>query len=225
MTRINHERANLRARVASEMHDDALDHSVGQSTGGRPGGFGTKRKKTKTSSTPADRGEFRIIKDLRAENTRLRDDYAKLERKYAKLDNRLRVVENDMQTVKNNIIKLFASRIAASTSSSPNRRKARIDLHRAGQPHAARDDQEARDAPAQRPLAARRLLGFQLVAGPGTDQVEPQRLDEARVASTAVYGSLGSRHGDRLGTLHQAKPRALPGQLAALLSGRLERRG
>ena len=53
---------------------------------------------------------------------------------------------------------------------------------------------EARHVPVRGALAARQLLSIQLVAGPGTDQVEPQRLDEA----------LRESHGDRRGTGSQA---------------------
>ena len=64
-------------------------------------------------------------------------------------------------------------------------------------------DEEAGDVPVRRALAARQLLGRQLMAGPGTDQIEPQCLDEARADLTGIGGNvLGSWHGNRSGTLH-----------------------
>ena len=64
-------------------------------------------------------------------------------------------------------------------------------------------DEEAGDVPVRRALAARQLLGLQLMAGPGTDQVEPQCLDEARADLTGIGGNvLGSRHENQSGTLH-----------------------
>ena len=51
-------------------------------------------------------------------------------------------------------------------------------------------------------LAARQLLSIQLVAGPGTDQVEPQRLDEALANRTGIGGELGRRHPNQSDTLH-----------------------
>ena len=47
-----------------------------------------------------------------------------------------------------------------------------------------------------------KLLGIQLVTGPGTDQVEPQRLDEALANRTGIGGGLGRRHRNRSSTLH-----------------------
>ena len=63
-------------------------------------------------------------------------------------------------------------------------------------------DEEAGDVPVRRTLAARQLLGIQLMAGPGTDQIEPQCLDEALADRTGIDGGLGRRHQGRLGTLH-----------------------
>ena len=63
-------------------------------------------------------------------------------------------------------------------------------------------DEEARHVPVRGALAARQLLGIELVAGPGTDQVEPQRLDEALADGTGIDRSLGPRHRNRWGTLH-----------------------
>ena len=63
-------------------------------------------------------------------------------------------------------------------------------------------DEEAGDVPVRRALAARQLLGIQLMAGPGTDQIKPQRLDEALADRTGIDGGLGRRHRDRSRTLH-----------------------
>ena len=63
-------------------------------------------------------------------------------------------------------------------------------------------DDEAGDVPVRRALAARQLFGVQLMAGPGTDQVEPQRLAEALADRTGIDGGLGRRRRNRSSTLH-----------------------
>ena len=67
-------------------------------------------------------------------------------------------------------------------------------------------DEEAGDVPVRRTFAARQLLGIELVAGPGTDQVQPQRLDEALAHRTGIDGGRGRRHRNRSRTLHRARP-------------------
>ena len=93
-------------------------------------------------------------------------------------------------------------RLLAQTRRLRNRVEA-VVLVRVGAPLRGRTgrDEEAGDVPVRRALPARQLLGCQLVSRPGTDQIEPQRLDEALADHAGIDGGLGRRHRDRAGTL------------------------
>ena len=89
---------------------------------------------------------------------------------------------------------------SSTPRSSPNRKRPGSTSNS----HASSTPREMIRKPAthhldRRPLAARRLLGFRPVAGPATDQVEPQRLDErARPPRQLPGASAADMEADRV---------------------------
>ena len=115
--RLDHERANRKARVTRELRDEALERDVPRN-GGRGGG-------NLAAGSAASRGhsEHRnlqiIVNDLRKEISRLQDDHANLKQQYGTLERRfekrLSAVEKNVRRIMERMIANYGRPIGAQT--------------------------------------------------------------------------------------------------------------